>query len=118
MPLFTPANKHLLDLCLNILLILCLVVAGLVFVGYSTGYGMLLAPVGWAVALGLFRRWRWAYFASAAWALACYQLAKEGLEFELLKRAVMMLSVPLVVLSIYLHEVLGRRRVPAKRADD
>lgn len=117
MPLLTPARKHRLDVSLNLLLILCLVVAGLVFVGYSTGYGMLLAPVGWVVALGLFRRWRWAYFASAVWALACYQLAKEGLEFELVKRTVMMLSVPLVVLSIYLHEVLGRRRVPAKSTD-
>jgi len=109
MSVLTPARKQQLDRVLNGLLILCLVVAGAVFLGYSDGYGMLLAPAGWVIALGLFRRWRWAYFASAVWALACYQLAKEGLEFELLKRAVMMLSIPLVVLSIYLHEVLARR---------
>lgn len=117
MPLLTPARKHLMDRGLNVLLILCLLIAGSVFLGYTTGYGMLLAPVGWAVALGVFLRWRWAYFASAVWALACYQLAKEGLDFELLKRVVMMLSVPLVVLSIYLHEVLGRRRAPANSTD-
>ncbi len=110
MPWLTPARKQQLDRALNILLILCLAIAGVVFLGYSEGYGMLLAPVGWVVALGVFRRWRWAYFASAVWALACYQLAKEGLEFEVLKRAVMILSMPLVVLSIYLHEMLGRRR--------
>lgn len=110
MPLLTPTRKHRLDLSLNALLILCLLVAGPIFLGYSTGYGMLLAPVAWGLAFGLFRRWRWAYFASAVWALACYQLAKEGLDFELLKRVVMMLAIPLVVLSIYLHEVLGRRR--------
>lgn len=110
MPLLTPARKQRLDAALNILLILCLLVAGAVFLGYSEGYGMLLAPVGWVVAVGIYWRWRWAYFASAVWALACYQLAKEGLEFEVLKRAVMILSMPLVVLSIYLHEMLGRRR--------
>ncbi|UZJ43955.1 hypothetical protein OOT55_15020 [Marinimicrobium sp. C6131] len=109
MPFLTPERKHRLDAALNGLLILCLLAAGAVFLGYSTGYGMLLAPVGWAIALGIFRRWRWAYFASAVWALACYQLAKEGLEFEVLKRVVMIFSIPLVVLSIYLHEVLARR---------
>lgn len=111
MPFLTPERKRRLDLALNVLLILCLLAAGAVFLVYSQGYGLLLAPVGWAVAAGVFRRWRWAYFASAVWALACYQLAKEGLEFDLLKRGVMILSIPLVVLSIYLHEVLARRRV-------
>lgn len=103
-------KKAVIQYGLNGLLMASLVLVGLVFVTYTTGYGLLLGPVAWVIAVGVFKRNRWAYFAAAVWALACYQLAKEGLEFELLKRAVMVLSIPLVVLSIYLHEVLGRRR--------
>ncbi|MGD8175185.1 hypothetical protein [Marinimicrobium sp. ARAG 43.8] len=106
----TPARKHVMDLTLNGLLILCLLGAGVLFIGRSSGYGILLAPLGWMLAVLVFRQWRWAYFGSAVWALACYQLAKEGLEFEWVKRTVMSLSFPLVVLAIYLHETLGRRQ--------
>lgn len=102
-------NKPRVDCGLNILLVLSLLGAGVAFLFHTSGYGLLLAPVAAAIAVGVFLRYRWAYFAGAAWSLACYQLAKEGLEFELLKRVVMIASIPLVALSIYLHEALARR---------
>ncbi len=88
---------------------LSLLAAGVAFLFHTSGYGLLLAPVAAVIALGVMVRYRWAYFASGVWCLACYQLAKEGLEFELLKRSVMIVSIPLVALSIYLHEALAPR---------
>lgn len=109
-------NKPFIDRCLNGVLILCLLAAGAAFWFHTGGYGLLLAPVAAVIAFGVFRHNRWGYFASGAWSLACYQLAKEGLEFEVLKRIVMSASIPLVALSIYLHESLVR--APAKRTGD
>ncbi|WP_341936670.1 hypothetical protein [Marinimicrobium sp. C2-29] len=108
------SRKAVIQRSLNTLMMVSLVLVGLVFVTNTTGYGLLLGPIAWVIAVGVFRHFRWAYFAAAVWALACYQLAKEGLEFELLKRAVMVLSIPLVVLAIYLHETLGRRRAASE----
>lgn len=99
-----------LPVYLNYLLILMLVVLGVNFVFLLSFYSLALALVAFSLAIGLYRRNRWAYFGSAVWALACYQLAREGLALEELKRALMVLSIPLVVLSIYLHEKLGRKK--------
>lgn len=107
-------KKPVVQRGLNGLLMLSLLAFSLVFLVYTRDYGLLLAPLAWAITFGVFKHNRWAYFASAAWALACYQLSKEGLEFDGIRRAVMVLSIPLVVLSIYLHETLGRRNAPAK----
>ncbi|WP_347330065.1 hypothetical protein [Marinimicrobium locisalis] len=112
-------SKPRVDRLLNAFLALSLLAAGVAFVFHTSGYGLLLAPVAVLIAVGVLVRYRWAYFASGVWYLACYQLAKEGLEFELLKRVVMVLSIPLVALSIYLHEALASRasskRSPSKR---
>jgi len=70
---------------------------------------LLLGFLAWALSLGVARRWLWAYFGAAVWALACYQLAKEGLDFESIKSWVMALALPLLVLSLYLHEVQRAR---------
>lgn len=109
MPIRSLLSKSRVDHSLNIFLVLSLVAAGVAFVFHTSGYGLLLAPVAAVIAVGVLLRHRWAYFASGVWCLACYQLAKEGLEFELLKRVVMSASIPLVVLSIYLHEALAPR---------
>lgn len=98
-----------LPVYLNYFLILMLVLLGISFVFLLTFYSLALAVVAFALAIGVYRRNRWAYFASAVWALACYQLAKEGLALDEYKRALMVLCIPLVVLSIYLHEKLGRK---------
>lgn len=102
-------SKPRVDRCLNVLLVLSLLAAGVAFLFHTRSYGLMLAPVAAVIAFGVLVRYRWAYFASGVWCLACYQLAKEGLEFELLKRSVMIVSIPLVALSIYLHEALVPR---------
>jgi len=107
--------KAIVQTGLNGLLILCLVGLSLLFLAYTSGYGLLLAPVAWVIAYFVFQKKRWGYFCAAVWALACYQLAKEGLDFELVRRIVMMLSIPMVVLSVYLHETLGRQSAPSER---
>jgi len=106
------SSKALVQTGLNSLLILCLVGLSILFLAYTSGYGLLLAPVAWVIAFFVFKQKRWGYFCAAVWSLACYQLAKEGLDFEMVRRIVMMLSIPLVVLSIYLHETLGRQSAP------
>lgn len=112
------SRKAIVNTGLNGLLILCLVGLSILFLAYTSGYGLLLAPFAWVIAFFVFRQKRWGYFSAAVWSLACYQLAKEGLDFELVRRIVMMLSIPLVVLSIYLHETLGRRSAPQQRKAD
>lgn len=102
---------------LNVVLIISLLAMSSAFLGYSSGYGLFLAPIAWAIAVGVFKHIRWGYFAAAVWGLGCYQLAKEGLDFEPVKRSVMVLSIPLVVLSIYLHETLGRKTAPQQRKE-
>lgn len=103
---------------LNGLLLVSLVGLSLLFLAYTSGYGLLLAPIAWVIAFFVFRQNRWGYFCAAVWSLACYQLAKEGLDFELVRRIVMMLSIPLVVLSVYLHEALGRRAAPKQSGSE
>ncbi|WP_020210654.1 hypothetical protein [Gilvimarinus chinensis] len=61
------------------------------------------------IAWFVFKRQRWGYFAAAAWGLACYQLAKEGLALELVKRPAMLGGFAVVVIALFLHEVFCRR---------
>ncbi len=109
MSFFSFLKKGRFYALLNILLILMLLILGVVFILPTSGYGVLLGPLGWVIALVVYRRNRWSYFAAAAWALACYQLANKGLAFSDLKRALMVLSILMVALSILLHEKLARQ---------
>jgi len=102
-------NKPALQCALRYLLVALLVTAGPVYWAYTQSYGLVLGAVAWGLALGVFKRWLWAYFATAAWALACYQLAKEGLDFQAIKSWVMALAIPLLILAIYLHESQRRQ---------
>ncbi len=94
---------------INWILLLILLVAVVGFVSFANIYGMFLALVTTLIAYGVYRHNRWAYFSAAAWALACYQLAKQGYEFESIKRYVMLLGFCLVPVALFLHEMLGKK---------
>ena len=95
---------------LNIVLLAILLLATLGFISFANAYGAFWAVVTLVIAGGVFRYQRWGYFASAAWALACYQLAKQEYEFESIKSWVMLAGFLVIALSVYLHEALGKKR--------
>lgn len=108
---------------LNGLLLIILVAAVAGFISFLNMYGLFLACVTAAIAWGVFRHQRWGYFAAAAWAFACYQLAKEGYEFQSIKRHVMILGFTLIPIALFLHEILGKVNVKSaqnngKESDD
>ena len=74
---------------LNGLLLAVFFVAIAGFISFANAYGFFLAGVTAAIAWFCYKHNRWGYFAAAAWALACYQLAKQGYEFQSVKRQVM-----------------------------
>lgn len=94
---------------LNVLLVAILIVATLGFVSFGNLYGLFLALVSSLIAFGVYKHNRWAYFSAAAWALACYQLAKQGYEFQSIKRYVMILGFFLVPVALFLHETLAKK---------
>lgn len=93
---------------LNYLLLIILVSSVAGFISFLNIYGLFLAAITALIAWGVYRRQRWGYFAAAAWALACYQLAKQGYEFQSIKRHVMMLGFALIPVALFLHETLGK----------
>lgn len=93
---------------LNSLLLIILVASVVGFISFFNIYGLFLAGVTVTIAWGVFRHQRWGYFAAAAWALACYQLAKQGYEFQSIKRHVMILGFSLIPVALFLHETLGK----------
>lgn len=94
---------------LNGILLSVLVLATLGFISFANPYGFFLALVSASIAFGVYKHNRWAYFSAAAWALACYQLAKQGYEFQSIKRYVMVLGFLLVPIAIFLHETLAKK---------
>ena len=108
---------------LNGLLLIVLVAAVAGFISFLNIYGLFLACVTTAIAWGVFKHQRWGYFAAAAWALACYQLAKQGYEFQSIKRHVMLIGFTLIPVALFLHETLGRAKAKSaqnngKESDD
>ena len=93
---------------LNGLLLIVLVASIAGFISFLNIYGLFLACVTAAITWGVFRQQRWGYFAAAAWALACYQLAKQGYEFQSIKRHVMLLGFAIIPIALFLHETLGK----------
>lgn len=91
-----------------LLLLLSASVVG--FLSFANVYGLFLASVTTLLLWGVIKNNRWAYFASAAWGLACYQLAKQGYEFQAIKPYVMLLGVAVIPISLFLHEVLGKQQ--------
>lgn len=94
---------------LNVFLLMVLGLAIIGFISFNNLYGFFLALVSALIAYGVFKHNRWAYFSAAAWALACYQLAKQGYEFQSIKRYVMMLGFFLVPVALFLHETLAKK---------
>lgn len=108
---------------LNVALLIILVASIAGFISFFNIYGLFLACVTATIAWGVFKQQRWGYFAAAAWALACYQLAKQGYEFQSIKRHVMMLGFALIPLALFLHETLGKATAKSaqnngKQSDD
>lgn len=95
---------------LNGALLLLLLAAAAGFLSFTNAYGVFLASVTALLAWGVFKHNTKAYVAAAAWGLACYQLAKQGYEFQSIKHYVMMLGVTVIPVAIFLHEVLGRQQ--------
>jgi mannose/fructose/N-acetylgalactosamine-specific phosphotransferase system component IIC len=96
---------------LNGLLVVVLALLGVSFLVVTHGYGPWLGLAALPIAAAVFFRQRWGYFASAVWALAGYQLARQGFLVEV-ERLAMVLVIPLVALSIYLHEQFARKSAP------
>lgn len=109
------AKVTMITKLLNYSLLAILSAAVIGFLSFGNIYGIFWALITCAIAVGVFQHRRWAYFACAAWALACYQLAKQGYEFELIKRWVMMAGFVVICLAIYLHEKLGKINVQDAR---
>ena len=95
---------------LNAFLLLILLVAIVGFLSFQNAYGFFLASVTAIIAYGTFKNTSMGYFAAAAWGLACYQLAKEGYEFQAVKHQVMTLGFIVVPLALFLHEILAKRK--------
>lgn len=93
---------------LNFVLFIILLVAVAGFISFLNIYGLFLASVSAVIAWGVFKHWRWGYFAAAAWGLACYQLAKQGYEFQSIKRHVMIVGFAVIPVALFLHETLGK----------
>lgn len=100
--LFTIAKR------LNFILLAILLAACTGFISSMNLYGFFLALVTALIAFGCVKHNRWAYFGAAAWGLACFQLAKQGLEFEAIKRYVMVLGIAVIPLALFLHEMLAK----------
>jgi hypothetical protein len=89
-----------------LLLLLVLSVAG--FLSFKNVYGLFLASVTALIAFGIYKQKAIAYFSAAAWGLAAYQLAKQGYEFQDIKRSVMILGVIVIPVALFLHEILAK----------
>lgn len=95
---------------LNWALLLLLVVSVIGFLSFKNTYGLFLASVTALIAFGVYKNNAIAYFAAAAWGLAAYQLAKEGYEFQQVKRYVMMAGFVVIPVALFLHEILAKRK--------
>ncbi|MDO3381327.1 hypothetical protein QWI16_04020 [Gilvimarinus sp. SDUM040014] len=95
----------------NALLLLWLIAAAGFLAAELTIPTVFAAVITLVIAVLVLRRRRWGYFAAAAWGLACYQLAKEGLALELVKRPAMLGGFAVVVIALILHETYCRRPI-------
>lgn len=94
---------------LNWAMFFLLLAATVGFLSFQNVYGFFLASVTALIAFGVYKNYHLAYFAAAAWGLACYQLAKEGYEFAAIKHQVMTLGFIVIPIALFLHEILGKR---------
>jgi len=95
---------------LNWVLLLLLVASVVGFLSFKNIYGLFLASVTALIAFGVYKNNAFAYFAAAAWGLAAYQLAKEGYEFQQIKRHAMIIGFVVIPVALFLHETLAKRK--------
>jgi len=95
---------------LNWALLFLLVMSIVGFLSFQNAYGLFLASVTALIAFGVYKNYAFGYFAAAAWGLAAYQLAKEGYEFQQIKRYVMMAGFVVIPVALFLHEMLAKRK--------
>lgn len=93
---------------LNWALLLLMAASVVGFLSFKNAYGVFLASVTALIAFGVYKHKAIAYFSAAAWGLAAYQLAKQGYEFQDIKRSVMILGIIVIPVALFLHEVLAK----------
>jgi hypothetical protein len=93
---------------LNWALLLLLAVSVVGFLSFKNVYGLFLASVTALIAVGVYKHKAVAYFSAAAWGLAAYQLAKQGYEFQDIKRYAMLLGIIVIPVALFLHEVIAK----------
>ncbi len=91
-------------------LLILLTGAAFGFILFANLYGVFLALVTSFIVCGIYKNKRWGYFSAAVWGLGCYQLAKQGYEFQAVKHVVMSLGIAVVPVALFLHEMLGKPR--------
>ncbi len=104
-------------LLLNYLVLVLLLVSIVTFATFGHVVGYFLALVTAAIGFGVWKQSRWGYFAAAAFGLACFQLAKQGYQFQTLKHEAMTLGILIIPVAIFLHEVLARKKANAVAKD-
>ena len=105
----TRSFKIRIAVAINWLVLFIFVASVFGFLSFKNAYGLFLASVTAFIALGIFKRVNWGYFAAAPWGLACFQLAKQGYEFQTLKREVMTIGFILIPICVFLHEILAKK---------
>lgn len=95
-------------LIVNYLVLILFLISILTFLTFGHIVGHFLALVAVVIGFGVWKQFRWGYFAAAAFGLACFQLAKQGYQFQTLKREAMMLGILIIPVCVFLHEVLAK----------
>ena len=104
---------------LNALLLLLMIASTAGFLSFANFYGVFLATVSAVLAWGIFKNNSKAYFGTAVWGLACFQLAKQGYEFQMIKNYVMGLGILVIPSALFLHEVLGKQpKITDKKTEE
>ena len=103
---------------LNWLLLVIMLAVVPQFIAQFSLYGFFLALVSCVLALGIFLHKRWAYFGAAAWGLAWFQLAKQGLEFVNFKHEAMTLGVLVIPVALFLNEKIAKKSTNEAQVKD
>ncbi len=110
----TKKNKALFSVLQITLLLAMVTVAGyLIFQNYVPKF--FAAAATFVIVYFTFKKNRWGYFATAAWGLACYQMAKEGFAFDDIRRWVMIGSIAVIIVAFVLHEAYCRIPKPSDK---
>lgn len=93
-----------LSIKLNYALVVSLLLASVYYFSALSIVTAAIAAAAVALAFGVYKYRRWAYFGCAAACFGAFWLARTEQDFVGDKRVVMSLSLPLMVFALYLHE--------------